>query len=148
MENKEVCMVIRKATIEDVTGIYTLLCDLEEITFDKEKFINRYKANLTDKNKMYYVYELNNCVVGFISLFVKKQLHHEKDTGEIEELIVDGKYRSQGIGRELIEYIYKKAKELDLQEIEVSSKANRIRAHHFYESNEFIKSHYKLVRKG
>lgn len=131
--------------MEDSMEVYSLICALEETVFDKNTFLKIYQENIIDHH--YYVYKIDNQCVGFISLHVKQTLHHNGTTGEIIELVVEKKYRSQHIGEQLLNYVENVAKELGLLEIDLSSNIKRTRAHSFYEKHGYVRNHYNLVKK-
>lgn len=139
--------MIKLAKRENIEDVYTLICSLESTILNKEQFIKRYNQNIEKENLYYYIYEKQGKVIGFVSLVIKTPLHHDRSVGEIEELIIDEKYRSLGIGKEIIDYIKQIANNMNLEEIEVSSNMSREKAHQFYEKNDFMKSHYKFIRK-
>lgn len=137
--------MIYRATLEDSNEVYQLICTLEQEVFHKDTFLKIYQENSV--NHYYYVYKIDQKCVGFISLYIKQTLHHNGKTGEIIELVVDEKYRSQHIGEQLLQHIEHLANELGLLEIELSTNMKRIRAHSFYENHGYIKNHYNLVKK-
>lgn len=139
--------MIQKADEKDVKGIHKLLCILEKEEFDFLIFMQYFCMNLADENIYYYVYKVNNEIVGFISLYEKYTLHHCAKTAEIVELVVDPKYRNQRIGEKLLFHIFNLAKSLELEEIELSTSMYRVDAQRFYERHGFIKNHYNLVKK-
>jgi len=135
---------VRKCTEKDVEQVYELISELEETMIDKSCFVEIYNDNLSNSFIHYYVYEMDNKVVGFISLHIQKLLHHTASIGEIQELIVQKAARSKGIGRVLFE----KAKEVccknNCLQMEVCCNQKRLASHKFYESQGMTNNHFKF----
>lgn len=135
---------LRKCTEKDVEQIYELISELEGTIIDKSRFAEIYNDNLSNSFIHYYVYEMNNMVVGFISLHIQKLLHHTTNIGEIQELIVQKAVRKKGIGRILFE----KAKEVSCKngclQMEVCCNQKRLESHKFYQSQGMTNNHFKF----
>lgn len=135
---------IRKANTEDETQIYQLIMSLEATNLDKIKFSNIYKANLSNPEVQYYVYEKDSKILGFISIHFQKLLHHVADIAEIQELIVADNSRKCGIGNKL----FQKAKEVSQQnnclQLEACCNQKRQHSHEFYYSMGMTNNHYKF----
>ncbi len=76
-------------------------------------------------------------VVGFGSLTVKNNLWQEGYLGHLDELIVDSKYRGQGIGTEILEYLITIARKRGCRRVELDSAFHRKEAHEFYKQHGF-----------
>lgn len=137
----------RKATSDDLESIYLLICDLEDQHIDGEIFESIFLKNIADPNTHYIVAEINNRIVGFLSLHVQYILHHSKPTCELQELNIFPELRGSGIGSQLIAEAEKIAKKLDLEEIELTTKIHRHRAQSFYQKLGFTHTHNKFVKK-
>lgn len=62
----------------------------------------------------------------------------------MKQIIVSSKYRSNGIGKSLLENAIEYAKNNKCDVIELTSGFSRERAHKFYEKNGFKKGGYKF----
>lgn len=62
-------------------------------------------------------------------------------------MIVKEKYRNLHIGEQLLNYAEHKGKELQLEEISLSSGMKRKDAHRFYERHGYIKDHFCFEKK-
>lgn len=139
-------MEVRSCKCDDINVVYELICELEECQFDYEKFKLVYRSKLNNEKNHYFVAIYDKMIVGFISIYIDYQLHHEDKVATIEELIINNKYRSMGIGKILVEHAVALAKKQQCEIIELTSNLKRLRAHQFYQNNGFIKSSYKLMR--
>ena len=137
--------MIVKAGLEDMEDIYNLMCILENKELDKEHFVQTYQQNINNDNVIYLVYKEDR-ILGFISFVVHHYLHHDRDMGEIVELVVLPECRGKRIGQQLLQEIEKKAIDLHLEQIELSTSTYRKQAHHFYEQNGYEMSHYNYTK--
>lgn len=140
-------IAIRPAESADQSVVYELICDLENTKLDFESFKFTYNSNIRCKEVIYLVAEYNKAVVGFLSIHVQRILHHTKPTCELHELNVFNEYRSLGIGTQLMQEAERIAKELGLEEIELTTKVFRKRAQEFYARLGYVNTHLKFVKK-
>lgn len=106
--------MIEYAKLEDKEEIYNLICILENKEINKEHFDYVFENSLKDEDIIYLVYR-NEKIEGFLSFKIHHYLHHDRDTGEIVELIVLPEKRNLKIGKQLIEKIEEIAKEKQLE---------------------------------
>ena len=139
--------IIRKTVENDIEAVYQLINELEDCIFDFDKFRSLYLKNYTHADFHYYVAEIQNKIVGFISINFQYPLHHCGRIAEIQELIVNENYRNLKIGNALIDVAKKIAQENHCDTLELSSRFKRIDAHRFYEREGFQKTHFKLLQK-
>lgn len=137
-------MIIRKCNKSDIKDIYNLICELKNKKFDYTKFQMAYTSKIDDEKNYYIIGIDDSNVIGFLSLVIDYQLHHVQKVATIEELIVSSKYRSNGIGKNLLENAIEYAKNNKCDVIELTSGFSRERAHKFYEKNGFKKGSYKF----
>lgn len=137
--------MIEKAKLEDLEDIYELICILENKEINKQHFIGVFEEGIKSENIIFLVYRKER-VLGFLSFYVHRFLHHHNDTGEIVELVVRPEYRGLRIGDRLINEIEKIANEMKLEQIELSTSTYRIKAHQFYENHGYEKGHYNYTK--
>jgi len=138
---------IRKATFDDLESIYLLICELEEQHLDGELFEIIFLKNINNPDIHYLAAVLNNRIVGFLSLHVQHILHHSKPTCELQELNIKSELRGSGIGAMLMKEAERIAYELNLEEIELTTKIHRDRAQAFYKKLGYTHTHNKFVKK-
>jgi len=138
--------MIREIKKEDLDEVYELICELEQKQINYDRFQNVFFDSFLQDDIYQYVYEYENHVIGFISLYIHHYLHHQYDTGEIVELIVSPQYRGIKIGDCLIRHVEEKARALQLEEIELSTSTYRKKAHRFYEAHGYVKDHYNYTK--
>jgi|SRR5690625_803259 len=126
-------MLVRKAADKDITQLAVLMGELGYPTTAEEMELRFNKIN---SNPLYKtrVAEKNGAVVGMIGMMLG--FHYEKNTNYIRivALVVDTKYRKQGIGEKLIVEAEKWAREQGANKVVLNSgnRAERKDAHHFY----------------
>ncbi len=138
--------MIRKAQDSDLESVKLLVEELEEQKFDFEIFKGIYLKELLSDEIHYYLAEVNNEVVGFMSLFESTPLHHCHKLAEIQELIIREKHRGLSIGKEFIELATRLGQEKGWLQIELSSHMKRLKAHSFYMRNGFCRRHFKFAK--
>ncbi len=138
-------MKIRNAEPKDLDIIYNFICELENEVFDYQIFKGIFEENLQNLNYVYYVAELENQVVGFISFHTQQLLHHCGIVGEIQEFYVAQNFRGERIGKLLIDEVKDYAKTHKLKSIEVTSNKLRTENVYIYEHLGFRLSHNKFT---
>lgn len=138
--------MIEYAKLEDKEEIYNLICILENKEINKEHFDCIFENSLKDKDIIYLVYR-DKIIEGFLSFKIHHYLHHNRDIGEIVELVVLPEKRSLKIGKQLIEKIEEIARNKKLEQIELSTSTYRKDAHRFYERQGYEKLHYNYTKE-
>lgn len=139
--------LIRPVTKTDFEAVYQFINQLEECVFPKESQHAIFLENLANPKHIFLIAEINQNPVGFISCHVQNLIHHGGLVGEIQEMFVDQKYRSQQIGKQLLDALKTIAKQKNILQIEVTSGFTREKAHAFYEREGFPHTHKKFVWK-
>jgi predicted N-acetyltransferase YhbS len=131
---------IRKAVPQDIPRILELY---EELTENKQDIspdtVQRVFAEIAAMpDHEFLIAEINGLAVGSIYLQIVPNLSHGAHPwAEVENLIVDGRYRRQGIGRLLLEYAVKRSREAGCYKVQLLSNKKRHEAHQFYHAMGF-----------
>lgn len=136
-----------KAIKTDDDYIYKMICDLENQILDYKVFKENFYSNLCMQNIDYYVIESNGKKCGFVSLYTSILLHHNSRITEIQELIIEEKYRRNGMGRKVIDLAEKICKDNKVEQLEVCTNIKRTMSQNFYKNNGFNETHYKYTKK-
>lgn len=129
-------MEIRKVIKTDIYEIIKLTEQLG-YTVNKNIFINQFDNILKKPDHAIFVAEDNDKkVIAYIHV-LSKELLISIASVEIGELIVDEKYRREGIGKRLIQKVDEWAKENGYQNVIVGSSNKRTTSHLFYPSAGF-----------
>jgi GNAT superfamily N-acetyltransferase len=138
---------IRKSSIEDFDRIVELFYQLwPGKQINKEELIKIFKKKMNLDNYFLLSAEYLNEVIGFSSLVKLDNFWQEGYILYITILVVDEKYRNQGVGKQLINSILEIGKENKCKKIELESSFSRVEAHNFYEKMGFEKRAYFFSR--
>ena len=124
-------IIIRQATLSDVSAINRLS---EQLGYPLPENDSRSYLELILKNpdEMVFVAELNGKVIGWTNVF--KTLHLVSGyCCELAGLVVDVQYHRMGVGKLLLNNVYKWSKEQGCDHLRVRTNIKRKDAHKFYE---------------
>lgn len=144
--------MIRKAEITDIEDIILLF---EELDKDAELFqpqnytfrardMNYISRILEEEYSLFYVYELEKKLIGFIHAQTKKVFNLgplvEANYLYINDLIISAEYRNMNFGSLLVSKIFDLSKELNCDYVRVSVLAEKTLTRNFYHTNGFNES--------
>ncbi len=136
---------IRDVKLRDASAVCRLLGALgypcEES--DAERRIRRVNAS---PRQSLVVAELNEQVVGMISLDFMFYLPLGRETCRITALVVDQHVRKQNIGRALLRFAEGAARREGATRIELTTAAQRTDAHRFYTASGYVQSSLRFVK--
>jgi len=128
-------------TRNDINAVLILMNELnlelgEDGHIDEETMHEHYDA-MHRNSDMYLnlVLEVDNKLVGFMSLLFYRSFLHHKGTALINELIVKKEFRGRNYGKELLNHGISKARESGLDEMEVGVMKENVKALDFYRRN-------------
>lgn len=136
----------RKASLNDVEGIYSLMCNLESTDLPFEAFYSIYCEQLDSAYSYCLVCVQNDAILAVLNLRFERQLHHCARIAEIMEFVVDPSCRNQGIGKDMLEKASQIAKEHGCSQIEAACNQRRTDTHRFYLREGMNRSHYKFSK--
>ena len=125
--------IIRKVLISDSIALTELSEQLGYAT-TVDEVIERFEYLLNKKDHQIVVAEYRNKVIGFIT-FEKYDLLYYPSGINITGLVVDKRYRNNGIGQKLLVAAEKYAIDNNLKFVRANSGFQRIEAHQFYRKN-------------
>lgn len=138
-------VVIRDATLGDLPEIVYLASQMGyEVTAEGIKPVLTHYINNPD----YYllIAEKDGQVIGMAGFTVKYYLHREKPVLYVGSLVVKEEYRSQGVGKNLMERMELIARQRGCNSIQLNSNKRRVRAHKFYEKLGFVEMSLKFEK--
>ncbi len=138
---------LKKADESDCEYVYGLICLLEGTNFKYDEFCLNYMINLKNSSIDYFIIKCDEEQCGFISLYTQTLLHHNGRVCEIQEFIIEEKFRGKGIGGNVITLITEIVQKNNAVQLEVCTNKNRQSSQRFYKTNDFIETHYKYVMK-
>ena len=139
----------RQAAREDLPEIVRLLAD-DFLGATRERYENplpdgylrAFEEIAADKNNLLIIAEMNGEIVGTFQLTFTPSISFQGGKrATVESVRIDKQYRGQGIGRELMLFAIKRAREAGCVSMQLTTNAERADAHRFYENLGFKKSH-------
>lgn len=95
-----------------------------------------------DPNNALVVAEEDGRVVGTFQLTIIQQVAYRgAKVAQLENVIVDPEFRSQGVGEAMMRWAIDVARRRDCYRVQLTSNKRRTRAHAFYERLGFVASH-------
>lgn len=114
---------IRHATVADADAVFGLLeqlgssFSLERSSFD-EAFIDVVREQ---EDRIFYVAEIGAVVVGYALTILVRPLYTNGLSAELQELVVDVKYRNSGIGSLLVTSVEAQCRQRGARQLTVAS---------------------------
>ena len=143
-------LVMREATADDLPDVLALyaqpgLDDGEVLTPEQAREVFAQFARYPSY-RLFVACDASGRVLGSYALLVMHNLAHRGTPSAIvEDVVVDQRYRSQGIGRRMMEHARTLAREAGAYKLALSSNAKRVAAHAFYESLGFARHGLSFV---
>lgn len=139
--------VIRQAAAGDVATLVTLLADdvrgaKRETPDDLAPYRRALAAITADPNQLLLVAESGGAVVGMAQLtFIQGLTYHGGVRAQIESVHVASAERGRGLGSALVAHAVAQARQRGCVMAQLTSHADRVDAHRFYERLGFTASH-------
>ena len=148
-------VIIRKAVLADISALLDMS---EQGRIFHNRLLNDYFADLdleteksflekavTDKDKMFFVAQKNDAVVGMLSCFFKTLPYlRYPSVCHVDTLYVEEKYRGEGIGRLLMQNLKEICIRLGVDEMDLSVYTGNEKALAFYRSMGFTAKKQEL----
>jgi GNAT superfamily N-acetyltransferase len=142
-------IIYRLAKHEDLPAIVCMLAE-DDLGSQREKYenplpdsyVSAFEQIESDPNHELIVAEKDGEVLGTLHLvFIPSISYQGGLRTQVESVRVDGKYRGQGIGREMMRWVIERARGRGAHLIQLTTHKSREEAHRFYERLGFTKSH-------
>ena len=132
-------VVIRDATMEDSSELLQLSNKLIPLADWSSRRV-MLEQSLQDPNSTIYVSEVENKIVGFIEERFFPDFVEGSTLSIIQSLMVDAKYRKQGIGTKLLQKAIEESERKAVLEVHVWTEFSNEQARNFYVKHGFSKS--------
>lgn len=100
--------MVRKATINDVQGIYGIIEQFSK----RGVMLHRPASEITESLRDFFVFEEDGCIRGVSALYI-----WAADLGEIRSLAVKDEHARRGIGSRLVEACLNEARALGIKKV-------------------------------
>jgi GNAT superfamily N-acetyltransferase len=140
--------MIREFEFKDKAHIQRLFGILTGSEISEADLINRLDFVKDSPIDTLYVYDLNDSVLGLLGFRIRENIEENSRYGEISLIVVDPDHQNRGIGKQMIEFAEKLAKDLNCKgTCLVSGFGREERAHPFYESLGYLSTGYRFVKQ-
>ena len=146
-------LVFRVAALEDIDTLCELLFELfsQEVEFTPNKEVQQKALKTIILNENIgdiYVATINEKVVAMVNILYTISTALGNKVAIFEDFIVDKNYRNQGIGENLIDFVFEDLKAKNFSRITLLTDNDNLKAHKFYEKKGFVKSSMVPFRKS
>ena len=146
-------LAFRVAKIDDIDTLCELLFELfsQEVEFTPNKEVQQKALKTIILNENIgdiYVATINEKVVSMVNILYTISTALGTKVAIFEDFIVDRNYRNQGIGENLIDFVFEDLKAKNFSRITLLTDNDNLKAHKFYEKKGFVKSSMVPFRKS
>ena len=146
-------LAFRVASLEDIDILCELLFELfsQEVEFTPNKEVQQKALKTIILNENIgdiYVATINEKVVAMVNILYTISTALGNQVAIFEDFIVDKNYRNQGIGENLIDFVFEDLKAKNFSRITLLTDNDNLKAHKFYEKKGFVKSSMVPFRKS
>ena len=129
-------IMVREAESRDTAIVVELINEMAALGNQQspitEEFVNRYLASPVSK---VLLAEKHGQIVGLLSYSIRPDLYHAANSCLIEEVIVKGKYRGQGVGRTLLAELFSRLEASRCAEVSLAVMPDNVKAIRFYQKH-------------
>jgi ribosomal protein S18 acetylase RimI-like enzyme len=126
-------MEIRRCSLDDFEHVFPLLQQLwPQKTLHGETVRELFSLGIKSPNVEYLCAVVDSRIIGFCSMLIKYNLWQEGRLAHIDELVVDERFRGQGVGSRLVEAMTAAAQEKECKKIELDTAFHKEDSHRFY----------------
>ena len=138
---------IRKAEQKDIDALCTLMGELSGTAISPEQMLNRLQLVKESKIDSLFVCEEDGQIVGLLGFRIRENLEEMSRFGEALAIVVNSNVRRKGVGRFMMDYAEKRAKELGCKGMWlVSGFGREEEAHNFYKRLGYQTTGYRFVK--
>jgi GNAT superfamily N-acetyltransferase len=130
---------------EDILDILPLLKKLNDDVISSEILQQRILEMSNQNYECLGVYQKES-LIGICGLWFQTR-HYAGKSMEIDHVIIDDKYRNQGIGKALMEFVYTYANKKQCNWIELNTYVDNFPSHKFYNNQGFIGKGFHFIKK-
>jgi len=138
---------MRKAEIKDIDALCDLMTELAGHTLSREGMLDRLEHIKKSDIDYLYVCEEDNRILRLLGFRIRINLEEVSKFGEISAVVVRPESRKRGVGRYMMDYADKLAREMECKGMWlVSGFAREEEAHKFYKRLGYQVNGYRFVR--
>lgn len=118
---------------------------LEDYTVPEEVSKERLMEMVQQNYQCIGIYD-EHTLIGICGLWFQTR-HYAGRSVEVDHVIIDDAYRNMGIGKVLMDYVYKYAREKSCNWVELNSYVHNFPSHKFYYNQGFTARGYHFVKE-
>jgi len=140
-------IVVRTALPADIDRIADLLSDLAGKRLSVEDASNRFDLIAGEPDQELLVADAEGMVIGLLAFRIRHNIESVSHYGEVASIVVDGSWRTKGVGRRLIDHAEALARQRKCIGLWlVSGFGREAEAHKFYDRLGFERTGVRLVK--
>lgn len=129
---------------EDILTILPLLTELNDNNVAEETLIERLLEMVGQNYECLGIYHEEN-LIGICGMWFQTR-HYAGKSCEIDHVVIDENYRSKGIGKKMMEFIYDYAGNKKCNWVELNTYVHNFPSHKFYNNEGFQAKGYHFVK--
>lgn len=129
----------------DILSILPLMQKLENYSISEEVSKERIQEMATQNYECLGVYDTDT-LIGICGLWFQTR-HYAGRSLEVDHVIIEDSYRSLGIGKMLMEFVYDYARKKSCNWIELNTYVHNFPSHKFYYNQGFVAKGYHFVKE-
>ena len=138
---------IRKAKKSDITALSSLMTDLSRRPITSDDVLNRLQLVKVSPIDSLFVCEENGKILGLLGFRIRENIEEVSRFGEVSAIVVNADDRLKGVGRYMMDYAEKLAKESGCKGTWlVSGFAREEQAHKFYKRLGYVTTGFRFVK--
>jgi N-acetylglutamate synthase-like GNAT family acetyltransferase len=138
---------MRKAEVKDIDTLCELMTELAGYTISKEGMLDRLEHVEKSEIDYLFVCEEDNRTLGLLGFRTRVNLEEVSKFGEISAIVVQPESRKRGVGRYMMDYADRLARDMGCKGMWlVSGFAREEEAHKFYKRLGYEINGYRFIR--
>ena len=121
----EISLKIRKTVKSDMIEIVELLQEISDYAPNETLFDDIWENFNSQKNVYSVVAQIGDVIVGYGAIVVETKIRGGK-MGHIEDIVSHSEFRKKGIGKAIVEALFKIAKDNDCYKVALICKENNV----------------------
>jgi N-acetylglutamate synthase-like GNAT family acetyltransferase len=140
-------LTIREAGKSDAAVLALLMTDLARHNVSPDDMLNRLRFITESKYDFLFVCEENGIISGLLGFRIRENIEEVSRFGEVSAIVVNAKEKRRGVGRFMMDYAEKLAREMGCKGTWlVSGFAREKEAHLFYKQLGYQTTGYRFVK--
>lgn len=135
-------LIIKRVKEHELQEVIQMLQAISNYYPDQSKYSSIWENFISQNNLFAYSFYFKNQLVGYGVFFTEIKIRGGT-TAHIEDIVVKNEFRSMGFGKQIIDYLVNKSKEMGCYKISLSCNSKNIK---FYENCGFKNGGYTMKK--